>query len=202
MFLREDRGSRERFNGQGHVAALRAYWEGLRRADSLPAREMIDPRGLITALSHVFLIERQGAGLVRFRLAGQALCDLVGGELRSAPVEALFCPDSRGRLAAHLETVFTLPCVMEATLSALGGALRPAHAARMVVLPLTGMEGRCTLAIGCVDLDDPTGLPPRRLTLHRVLREPLSVAENAPAAPPDPVPLRQRPHLRLVHSRG
>ena len=193
-------------HGQGHVAALRAYWEGLRQADSLPARERIDPRGLITALSHVFLIERQAAGLVRFRLAGRALCDLVGSELRSAPVEMLFDPASRNRLAAQLELVFTGPCALEATLSAPGGLLRPPLSARMVVLPLTGMEGRTTLAIGCVDLDETTGMPPRRLTLQRVLREPLctntpaapdgmaEVAHAAPAAKPGP-------KLRLVHSR-
>lgn len=193
--------------GHGHAAALRAYWEGLRQADSLPARDRIDPRGLITALSHVFLIERQAAGLVRFRLAGRALCDLVGSELRSAPVEMLFDPASRNRLAAQLELVFTGPCALEATLSAPGGLLRPPIAARMVVLPLTGMEGRTTLAIGCVDLNDSTGMPPRRLTLQRMLREPLctntpaapdAVAEVPPDVPPTPKP---GPKLRLVHSR-
>ncbi len=193
-------------HGHGHVAALRAYWEGLRQADSLPARDRIDPRGLITALSHVFLIERQAAGLVRFRLAGRALCDLVGRELRTGPVEMLFDPGSRARLAAHLDLVFTGPCVLEATLSAPGGLLRPELAARMVVLPLTGMEGRTTLAIGCVDMDDPVGMPPRRLTLQRVLREPLATG-TAPA--PDFTPgfdgdrptAPRHPKLRLVHSR-
>jgi hypothetical protein len=195
-----------RLQGHGHVAALRAYWEGLRQADSLPARDRIDPRGLITALSHVFLIERQAAGLVRFRLAGRALCDLVGSELRAAPVEALFDPESRTRLIAQLELVFTGPCALEATLSAPGGLLRPPLAARMVVLPLTGMEGRTTLAIGCVDLDDSTGMPPRRLTLHRVLREPLTTGTPAApdgmeAAPDLPATPKPGPKLRLVHSR-
>lgn len=196
-----------RHQGRGHVAALRAYWEGLRHADSLPAREQIDPRGLITALSHVFLIERQAAGLVRFRLAGQALCDLVGSELRAAPVEMLFDPESHARLAAQLELVFSGPCALEATLSAPGGMLRPPQETRMVVLPLTGIEGRCTLAIGCVDLDNSTSLPPRRLTLQRVLREPLCT--NTPATqdgmaevPVDLAPApNPGPKLRLVHSR-
>lgn len=205
MFVIGKTGSAPRdLHGHGHVAALRAYWEGLRQADSLPARDRIDPRGLITALSHVFLIERQAAGLVRFRLAGRALCDLVGRELRSAPVEMLFDPVSRPRLAAQLDLVFTSPCVLEATLSAPGALLRPPLAARMVVLPLTGMEGRTTLAIGCVDMDCPAGMPPRRLTLQRVLREPLATGTPpapdfvAPAMPTTPP---RGAKLRLVHSR-
>ncbi len=205
MFVIGKTGSSPRpLQGHGHVAALRAYWEGLRQADSLPARDRIDPRGLITALSHVFLIERQAAGLVRFRLAGRALCDLVGRELRSAPMETLFEPASRPRLSAQLELVFTGPCVLEATLTAAGGMLRPPLSARMVVLPLMGMEGRTTLAIGCVDMDDATGMPPRRLTLQRVLREPLATgAAPAPdfTPPPLPAPTQRGARLRLVHSR-
>jgi hypothetical protein len=196
-----------RLQGQGHTAALRAYWEGLRQADSLPARDRIDPRGLITALSHVFLIERQAEGLMHFRLAGQTLCDLVGSELRAAPVERLFMPESHARLVAQLDLVFTGPCALEATLTAPAGLLRPPLSARMVVLPLTGLEGRTTLAIGCVDLDPSLGLPPRRLTLERVLREPLCTktpaaqdrtAEVPADVPPAPTP---GPKLRLVHSR-
>lgn len=208
MFVIGKTGSASgRAHGAGHVAALRAYWEGLRQADSLPARDRIDPRGLITALSHVFLIERQAAGLVRFRLAGRALCDLVGRELRSAPMETLFESHSRTRLAAQLELVFTGPCALEATLTAPGGLLRPPLSARMVVLPLTGLEGRTTLAIGCIDMDDPTGMPPRRLTVQRLLREPLATgtppaAEFASGLPSPAKPAARRPpKLRLVHSR-
>lgn len=181
-----------------HVAALRAYWEGLREDRELPARDRIDPRGLLSALSHVFLIERQAAGLVRFRLAGRALCDVTGQELRGAPVEMAFETDSRPRLAAQLESVFTGPAALDATLVAESGFLRPKLEARMVVLPLVGMDGKTTLAIGCIDMAEDLGMPPRRFTLERVLREPLLVSE----VPSEPPPERGKPNLRLVHSVG
>lgn len=179
-----------------HVAALRAYWEGLREDRGLPTRDRIDPRGLLSALSHVFLIERQAAGLVRFRLAGRALCDVTGQELRGAPVEMAFETDSRPRLAAQLEAVFTGPAALDATLAADNGMLRPKIEARMVVLPLVGMDGKTTLAIGCIDAGDAVALSPRRFSLERVLREPLLVSE----VPSEPPPERGKPNLRLVHS--
>lgn len=181
----------------GRVAGLRRYWEALRRDDALPSRESVDPRGLIFTLSHVFLIERQAPGLVRFRLAGRALCDLTGQELRSGPVEMLFDPASRPQLAAQLELVFTGPCVLEAVVATVPAMHRDAQTARMIALPLTGLGGETSLALGCVDIDLPPGHPPGRLSLERVLRQPLGPA----ALPKDRPPPRGKPELRLVHSR-
>lgn len=184
----------------GHVPALRAYWEGLREADSLPARDRIDPRGLIGALSHVFLLERQAPGVVRLRLAGQVLCRLAGEDLRGAPLETLFDTPSRGRLSAQLEGVFETPSILEADLRVAPALFRPQAAGRMIVLPLLSAGGWPTLAIGCVDLPDDLGAHPRRLLLDRVLREPVNTG-TLTDAPPPPAPPRGKPHLRLVSSR-
>jgi hypothetical protein len=179
------------------VAGLRRYWEALREEESLPSRDRVDPRGLIFTLSHVFLIERQAPGLVRFRLAGRALCDLAGQELRSGPVEMLFDPASRPRLAAQLEMVFTGPCVLEAVLSTVPSPRHASLPARMIALPLTGLTGETSLALGCIDIDVPAGHPASRLSLERVLRQPLGPASLPQEAPPP----QGKPALRLVHSR-
>ena len=49
------------------LAQVRAYWEGLRQATSLPQRSAIDPRGLSGMLDRVFLAERIGRGLAAIR---------------------------------------------------------------------------------------------------------------------------------------
>src|SRR5690606_17239587 len=80
-------------------AELRAYWEGLRRGGSIPCRADLDPRGMAGVLDRVFVGERIGTGLVRLRIAGTALTDIAGLEMKGLPLSALFLPEARARLA-------------------------------------------------------------------------------------------------------
>ena len=185
------------------LAELRGYWEALRMDGSLPARDRIDPRGMAGALDRCFLAERIAPGLARLRLAGSALCDLLGMELRGMPLSALFLPESRMRLAAALEPVFAAPAILDARVEGEGGWGRPALRARMVVLPLTGSEGAVDVALGAICLPNDTGRAPRRLGLGRAVHERLTapVVAPAPAFAEAHRPWRAAPgraHLRLV----
>lgn len=187
------------------LAELRAYWEALREGGALPPRDRIDPRGIAGVLERAFLIERVAPGLARLRLAGTALADLMGMEVRGMPFSALFLPDARLRLAAALETVFSGPAILDARVEGETGWGRPAFAARMVVLPLTGAGLAVDVAIGAIALPDGTGRAPRRLNLLGVVHERLGAAlpSVAPAFAEAPRPWRAPPgrsHLRLVKS--
>jgi hypothetical protein len=196
------------------VTEVRAYWEGLRSGGRIPARSDLDPRGMARALDHVFVAERIGTGLVRLRIAGMALTDLAGLDMKGLPLSTLFLPEARLRLAEVLERVFTLPSAADLHLEAERSIGRPALSARLLLLPLHSNGGARDLILGCLATEGEVGRAPRRFGIARAVEERLILPQAPepmmahemeppafadPAAPP-PRPLSGKPHLRLVHS--
>lgn len=182
-------------------AEVRAYWEGLRRCGSIPHRADLDPRGLAGVLDQVFVGERIGAGLVRLRIAGTALTEIGGLEMKGLPLSVLFLPEARVRLTEVMERVLTLPQVAELHLEAARGVGRPALHGRLLLLPLHSNGGTRDLVLGCLATTGETGRAPRRFTITRAVETGLAQRE-AGLAPPEAGPVQRRAHLRLVHSAG
>lgn len=180
------------------LSQARAYWEGLRGGASLPQRRAIDPRGLAGVLDRVFLADRIGRGLAQVRIAGSALGDFAGTDVRGLPLSCLFGPESRGLLADTLEQVFAGPALAELDLGSdrvPGGGI----VARLLLLPMEDeLGGR--IVLGMIGFADPR---PARCKLQILARreERLTLA---PAPDPEPapavVPIRRMRHLALVHS--
>jgi hypothetical protein len=183
------------------LAQVRAYWEGLRRGDTLPARADINPRGLSGVLDRVFLAERIGRGLVQVRIAGSGLADFAGMDVRGLPLSCLFAVDSRAQLGVTLERVFTEPAVAEIDLGsdrAGGGGL----VARLLLLPLTDDEDGTKLILGAVSfVPGPTARCKFQIRSWRDERLPQAPERQAePQAEVKPVqPVRRFGHLSLVH---
>ena len=179
---------------------VRAYWEALRYGGALPARSAIDPRGLGGVLDRVFLAERIGKGLAQVRIAGSALTDLAGTELRGLPLSCLFTPESRPLLALALEEAFTGPAIIEIDLGSDRGSAGLAIA-RLILLPLQD-EGDCRQLLGAFGMAKGTRSCKLQVLGRRSVRvaqpplncTPLPVAEDKPAVRPN--------HLRLVHFEG
>ncbi len=192
-------------------AQLEGYWQALRPADgALPRRADFDPRGIADLLECTLLLERVAAGQVRIRLAGMALCDLMGMDLRGMPLSALMMPAARPALAAHLERVFDRPAIGRFRLEGERGFMRTPLRGDMLVLPLLGQSGRPDRALACLVTDGAPGRAPHRLAL--VAGACLPIAGLPPSAPAEPAieplvglaeaaapfqPPRGR-HLRLV----
>jgi len=197
------------------VAEVRAYWEALRDGPTLPRRVRIDPRGIEGALEGAFILERIAPGIARFRLAGMALVDLMGMEVRGMPLSALFDPVGRRALAAGLESVFSGPAVLDLRLACERGIGRPDLTGRMLILPLADDDGQTRLALGCLATAGETGRTPRRFRITssteqslptapaqhrpRAITEPVAGLAEA-AAPYEPAAPNERPYLRLVRS--
>lgn len=180
-----------------HAQTTAAYWQALRKhPQDVPHRDRIDPRGLCSALHSVFLAERIGTGLIRLRLSGTSVNTLAGMDMAGLPLTLLFLPEARARLGAALAQVFDGPAEAVLALEAERGIGRPALPARLVLLPLRSDSGACTLLMGCLDSNGPTGRAPRRFAI--------ADCRVTPMAPPAPIPMPRlaaaRPHLRLVHS--
>lgn len=153
--------------GYAPLQEVRAYWEGLRQEEALPRRETIDPRGMAGALEHVFLLERIGHGLGRFRLAGNHLALLMGMEVRGMPLTALFDPHARGAIESLLEEALSTPAILEIALEAERGIGRPALEGRMLLLPVAGDTGACDRVLGCLVTLGQIGRSPRRFAVAR-----------------------------------
>lgn len=209
------KGSNGKGGDRGGVASdslaalqqVRGYWEALRVAGSLPARSQIDPRGMADCLDKVFLIEQIAPGLARFRLAGMALNDLLGMDVRGMPLSALFEPVARARIGRELDQVFAASAIMEVWLEAERSVGRPALSGRMLLLPLAGGPGDPRLALGCLVTEGQLGRQPRRFAISGLVRElvaagGLHVVPDAETSELPPPRSSGRAALRLVHSRG
>lgn len=193
------------------LAEVQAYWQALRGADgAMPRRSAIDPRGIAGALEASFIADRVAPGMARFRLAGMALCDLLGMDLRGMPMTALIDPPSRDAFALAVETVLSGRAAATLTLEAERGIGRPALQGRMLLLPLARTDGSPGLALGCLAMEGRIGRTPRRFALARVVETGLDLPPDAAPAPRQPAPGLAEPdapftpapprrgHLRLV----
>jgi hypothetical protein len=176
-------------------AQVRAYWEGLRLGGAVPPRSAIDPRGLGGVLDRVFLAERIGRGLVQVRIAGSALVEFAGTDLRGLPLGCLFAADSRPQLAITVERVLAEPLAAEIDLgSDRDGGAGPV--ARLVLLPLAEENG-ARLLLGAVGFAGP---PAARCKFQlRGWREARLMPPPAPDTERPLQPIRRFGHLALVH---
>ncbi|MDP2739179.1 MAG: PAS domain-containing protein [Pseudorhodobacter sp.] len=191
------------------LSEVRAYWEALRDGPTLPRRAQIDPRGIEGALEGAFILERIAPGIARFRLAGMALVDLMGMEVRGMPLSALFDPAGRRALADALEQVFVGPAVLDLRLAAERGIGRPDLTGRMLILPLDDDNGQTRLALGCLATAGEAGRTPRRFRIGTITQQAFARGAASPVmgsvtglaeAPAqfEPASSTARPYLRLV----
>lgn len=183
-------------------AQVRAYWEGLRQGAALPTRAALDPRGLSGALDRVFLAEGIGKGLARVRIAGSALTEFAGTDLRGLPLSCLFTPAARPVLGDALEPVLAGTALAEIDLGS-DRSHSGQPVARLLLLPLQDDAG-CRQVLGVIGFapaipacklevlarrSERLDLPPMP---HPAFSPTLQVAPHAPSA-------GRGGHLRLIH---
>ncbi|MEL6690794.1 MAG: PAS domain-containing protein, partial [Pseudomonadota bacterium] len=166
----------QRFDG---IAALEAYWQSLRGDRLVPLRSDIDPRGIESALDYSFIVERVTAGVIRFRLAGSQLNEMMGMDVRGMPITSFFGTQSRAQFLDAIEGVFNGPEVVEMQMESPEGAGKPALAGQMILMPLKSDLGDISRAIGCFPTRGSMGRAPRRFELTgNIQRRPLRSDEE------------------------
>ncbi|WP_435259230.1 PAS domain-containing protein [Thioclava sp. FR2] len=200
---------------QGLITEVRAYWEALRKDGDLPKRHQIDPRGFTGALENVFLIERIGTGIARFRIAGFAFHDLMGMDIRGMPFSCLFIGEAHISLRMNLERAFTGPSVVHLSLTSARTYSQPELSAKMTMLPVIDGTGATRLVLGCLEIAGQIRKAPRRFQIESTSVERINLPEVAAIRPiadlPKPLflkplpptgqgPIKSKPILRLVHS--
>ncbi len=97
--------------------ALFDYWDQLRANRLAPARTDVEPADIAALLPHTFVLEQTARNDARFRLAGEAVSDLIGMELTGMGVAAIWDDASRPRISQLVEGVISAP----ATAVVMGG---------------------------------------------------------------------------------
>lgn len=180
-------GTRTGFGGDrprsSPITLLRRHWHGLRQIDRLPRRDQIAPKALAGILHHLLIAEKREDGAVLLRYAGMTVRSVHGEDLAGRPLSVLFETGTRMQLLGALDLAFAGLQTLDMHLFSERGLLRPPLTAQMTLLPLSDPGGCGHALIGCLALDGPPVLPPRRFRIERLLGEPLSGDHPAYAAP-------------------
>jgi hypothetical protein len=119
------------------------YWNALRNGQPLPRRREIDPAQLRALLPHITLLERVSAEQIHFRLAGTAVCQAFGRELRDHSLLSLWDAAHRDLIASALSASLNKasPLLLRFHGHALGRAPLPGE---WLMLPLLDDRGAAT----------------------------------------------------------
>lgn len=134
--------------------ALYEYWTNLSAGRHAPYRSEISAEGVGRSLAgNTFILETLGAGNTRFRLAGSALYDIFGLEMRGMSALSIMLQDDRAKLRTLIETVLATPCVgvAQVTASTPGGVETQAE---ILLSPLRSDFEEMNRVLGSIHLLD------------------------------------------------
>ena len=191
---------------------LVGYWSRLRQAMDVPDQTDIDPRDIKRLLPFVFILDAEDPSRPIYRLAGTALCERFGFELKGTGFLAHWEARSAVAVVSLMEQALKLRqpiCLTSIGASADCGMVE----LETVLAPVRFGESRPTRFVGMIqvlsDVSQLCGRPIafQRLAASQLIREgePLPSSRNEPPMPPPPSrALRSHPkapHLRLVVSQ-
>ena len=128
---------------------LYEYWTRLRGGETEPLRRDFDPAYLRHSLPALFMLECGGENDAVFRLAGTAICDAFGCELRGLSFENLWRREDRQGMASLLARV---PRECDPLLLKADGPQRTGQPMPLEILlvPLRSQTGACDRILGCM----------------------------------------------------
>lgn len=162
------------------LRALYSYWNRLRAGRRAPLRLDIDPRDMACDARNLFILENLGRGNIRFRLAGTAIIDAFGMELRGMNVRAIMATPARESFLALIIETLEEPGVGYARLR---NAADERGVWEVNLLPLRSDLGAVDRIIGC--------LHPLSDAAHRVTGAPLRFRIEQMSVEPVDAPVRE-----------
>ena len=188
---------------------LVGYWSRLRQGREVPDQTDIDPRAIKRLLSYTFILDCEKPGRPFYRLAGTALCERFGFELKGTSFLGHWESRSGLALSSLMRQALKLRqpiCLSSIAATADNGMVE----LETVLTPVSFNGGEPTRFFGMVQmLSDPAPLLGRSIAYERLVSSQL-IQEADPLPnydqnqPPPPPPLRthpKAPYLRLVVSQ-
>jgi hypothetical protein len=187
---------------------LVGYWSRLRHGRALPEQTDIDPRAIKRMLPYVFILEADNPARPIYRLAGTALCERFGFELKGTGFLAHWEAQSALTLSGLLRQALKLKqpiCLSSVGASAECGMVE----LETVLAPIAFGPGEPTRFLGMIQiLSDASLLRGRPIAFQRLAAsqliqedEPFSANDRLPPPPPMLRSHPRAPHLRLVVSQ-
>jgi hypothetical protein len=186
------------------LQSVEDYWQTLRHADRLPARNDIAPDQIDDLLPHAFILQRVAPGMARFRVAGQRLHDLLKMDARGMPLSTLFAPQTHDQLQDLVEASFMDPAIISMPLRFESSSLHPEVSGTMLLLPMRDLQNQTSRILGAIVTEPMTGTRPRRFVIAQdrpLRRENLGIRLAATQLMPHANkkgPNAARPALKLV----
>jgi hypothetical protein len=190
---------------------LVGYWSRLRQGREVPDQTDIDPRAIKRLLSYTFILDCEKPGRPFYRLAGTALCERFGFELKGTSFLGHWESRSGLALSSLMRQALKLRqpiCLSSIAATADNGMVE----LETVLTPVSFNGGEPTRFFGMVQmLSDPAPLLGRSIAYERLVSSQLiqeadplpNYDQNQPPPPPPPA-LRthpKAPYLRLVVSQ-
>lgn len=192
---------------------LVGYWSRLRQGRDVPDQTDIDPRAIKRLLSYTFILDCENPARPVYRLAGTALCERFGFELKGTSFLAHWESQSGLALSSLLRQALKQRqpvCLSSVAATADNGMVE----LETVLTPVSFNGGAANRFFGMVQmLSDPTPLLGHAIAYERLVGSQLiheadslpPYDQNRPPPPPPPPPsLRahpKAPYLRLVVSQ-
>ena len=189
---------------------LVGYWSRLRSGRDVPDQTDIDPRAIKRLLSYTFILDCENPARPIYRLAGTALCERFGFELKGTGFLAHWESQSGLSLAPLLRQALKLRqpvCLSSIAATADNGMVE----LETILTPVSFNGGEPTRFFGLVQmLSDPTPLLGRAIAYERLIAsqliredEPLPHYDQTLPPPPPPPSMTLKshpkaPYLRLI----
>lgn len=188
--------------GPSLVGMFKSYWDAARGADPLPDRNAIDPNALDAALPFSFVAERVAPEILRLRVAGHRIGQMLGMDPRGMPLCGIFTSSGRETLGPIIAQVMDQPAMAEMRLVMARGLTRPALEATMVLMPLQGPHGQCDRVMGAIFSDFVTAPTGARFDIDRraIRLEPVGLGH--PRQPDLQIVAGGLQHRRIPTPRG
>lgn len=170
-----------------------------------PRRFEIEPSEIALLLSSTFILERLDTATFRFRLAGTAVCDYFGRELRGSNFLDGWSPEDRVAIEHNLSALTTQAAVLLMQMEAApkGQASTPFE---VLLLPLRHTGDKIDRVLGCfAALEPPPWLGHALLATKRMISHELIWPTSGPlaqvaAVDPQPPMLMHAQNARIVRS--
>jgi hypothetical protein len=190
---------------------LVGYWSRLRKGRDVPDQTDIDPRAIKRLLSYTFILDCETPARPLYRLAGTALCERFGFELKGTSFLGHWESQSGLALSSLLGQALKARqpvCLSSIAATADNGMVE----LETILAPVSFNGGEPTRFFGMVQmLSDPTPLLGRSIAYERLVGsqliqedEPMPAYDHNQPPPPPPPSLRahpKAPYLRLVVSQ-
>jgi hypothetical protein len=181
------------------------YWSRIRAATGIPDQSDIDPKALKRLLPYVFLLDARHDGSFTYRLAGTALCERMGHELRDHNFLTHWDRESRALLATYLRNALRLKSpVCLTSIGATEDCLMIEIETVLMPISFGSREPERFLGVAHT-LGDTYALAGRAIAFERLVAADFVNEGEADVGPPSTGPGRpahvRAPHLTLVSSR-